>query len=67
MNYFSSSGEGHVKPAFEFMQNGIGNGSISALYLKTGKVKWENKTDFPTWVAPLVTNRVIISGILSYL
>jgi hypothetical protein len=39
MNYFNSPGEGHVEPAFEFMQNGIVNGSITALDLKTGKIK----------------------------
>jgi hypothetical protein len=38
MNYFSRPGEGHVGPAFESMLNGIGNGSVTALDLKTGKV-----------------------------
>lgn len=65
MNYFSRPGEGHVEPAFESMPNGIGNGSIAALDLKTGKVKWEYKTDFPTWVAPLVTNGVVFSGTIT--
>ena len=65
MNYFSRPGEGHVEPAFESMPNGIGNGSITALDLKTGKVKWEYKTDFPTWVAPLVTNGVVFSGTIT--
>ena len=66
-NFFSRPGVGHVEPAFESMPNGIGNGSITALDLKTGKVKWEHKTDFPTWVAPLVTNKVVFSGTLSFL
>jgi len=65
MNFFSRPGEGHVEPAFEFMTNGIGNGSITALDLKTGKVKWEHKTNFPTWVSPLVTNGVIFSGTIT--
>jgi glucose dehydrogenase len=39
MNYFSRPGEGHVEPAFESMLNGIGNGSVTALDLKTGKVR----------------------------
>ena len=36
-NFFSRPGEGHVEPAFESMTNGIGNGSITALDLKTGE------------------------------
>jgi outer membrane protein assembly factor BamB len=33
--------------------------------LKTGKVKWEHKTDFPTWVSPIVTNGVLFSGTIT--
>jgi len=64
-NFFSRPGLGHVEPAFSSMPNGIGNGSITALDLKTGKVKWQHKTDFPTWVAPLVTNGVVFSGTIT--
>jgi outer membrane protein assembly factor BamB len=62
MNFFSKPGEGHVEPAFASMPNGTGNGSITALDLKSGKIKWEHKTDFPTWVSPLVANGVVFSG-----
>jgi alcohol dehydrogenase (cytochrome c) len=65
MNYFSKPGEGHVEPAFDSMINGIGNGSIIALDLKTGKIKWEHKTDFPTWASPLVTNGMVFSGTIT--
>jgi len=65
MNFFSKPGEGHVEPAFESMKNGIGNGSIIAMDLKTGKVKWEHKTDLPTWVSPIVTNGVLFSGTIT--
>ena len=44
------------------MPNGIGNGSITALYLKTGKIKWEHKTDYSTWVSQLVTNGIVFLG-----
>jgi glucose dehydrogenase len=53
---------GSSLPDFESMPNGIGNGSIVALDLRTGVIKWEHKTDFPTWVSPLVTNGVVFSG-----
>ncbi len=49
-------------PAFDAMPNGIGNGSVAALDLKTGKIKWETKTDFPTWCSPIVTNGLVFSG-----
>lgn len=63
MIYFSGPGtEGHVAPAFDMMPNGIGNGSIVALDIKTGSIKWEHKTDFPTWVSPLVSNGVVFTG-----
>ncbi|WP_292391418.1 PQQ-binding-like beta-propeller repeat protein [Methanosarcina sp. UBA5] len=65
MNFFSRPGEGHVEPAFDSMTNGIGNGSITALDLKTGEVKWNHKTDLPTWVSPLVTNGVVFSGTIT--
>jgi alcohol dehydrogenase (cytochrome c) len=53
---------GHVVPAFSAMPNGIGNGSIVAIDIKTGNIKWEHKTDFPTWCSPLVTNGLVFSG-----
>jgi alcohol dehydrogenase (cytochrome c) len=53
---------GHAAPAFDAMPNGVGNGSIVALDLNTGKIKWEYKTDFPTWCSPLVTNGLVFSG-----
>lgn len=54
--------EGYVKPYFDAMPNGIGNGSVIAIDLRTGKVRWEYKTDFPTWTSPLVTNGLVFSG-----
>ncbi len=62
-NFFSGPGtEGYLVPVFDAIENGIGNGSIVALDLKTGNIKWEHKTDFPTWVSPMVTNGLVFSG-----
>lgn len=36
--------------------------SIVALDVKTGKIKWEHKTEFPTWCSPLVTNGLVFAG-----
>lgn len=63
-NFFAGPGlaELHLVPSFETMPNGIGNGSIVALDIKTGDIKWEHKTDFPTWCSPLVTNGLVFTG-----
>ena len=51
-----------VIPSFDTMPNGIGNGSIVSLDMKTGKVNWKVDTEFPTWTSPLVTNGVVFAG-----
>lgn len=51
-----------VIPSFDTMPNGIGNGSIVALDIKTGKINWKVDTEFPTWVSPLVTNGLVFTG-----
>lgn len=64
-NYFSKPDQGHADPMFKAMPNGIGNGSVTAIDLKTGNIRWEHKTDFPTWVSPLVTNGIVFSGTIT--
>jgi alcohol dehydrogenase (cytochrome c) len=54
--------EGGAVPAFDAIDNGYGNGSISAIDLKTGKIAWQYPTKNPTFVSPLVTNGVVFSG-----
>jgi glucose dehydrogenase len=64
-NFFSvnaSEAGARVVPAFDAIDNGIGNGSITAIDIQTGDIKWVYPTEFPTWVSPLVTNGLVISG-----
>lgn len=61
-NWFVNGNASHLEPAFNATKNGIGNGTITAVDLKTGKIKWVYPTDFPTWVSPLVTNGVVFAG-----
>jgi glucose dehydrogenase/plastocyanin len=63
-NFFSSEG-GHVAPSFNAIANGIGNGTITGIDIKTGKIKWVYPTEFPTLVSPAVTNGVVFSGHLT--
>jgi outer membrane protein assembly factor BamB len=41
-------GIGYLIPEINMIKNGIGNGTITAIDLKTGKTKWEYPTEFPT-------------------
>lgn len=54
--------DGGFVPAFDAIDNGYGNGSVSAVDLKTGKVVWTYPTEYGTYVSPLVTNGVVFSG-----
>lgn len=63
--YYKDSSQGtsgHLVPAFDAIENGVGNGTITAVDIRSGKIKWTHPTDFPTWVSPLVTNGVVFSG-----
>lgn len=63
-NYFKQKQgtSGHLVPAFDSIKNGVGNGTITAVDIKSGKIKWTYPTDYPTWVSPLVTNGIVFSG-----
>jgi alcohol dehydrogenase (cytochrome c) len=62
-NFFvNGTSVAHVDPVFDSIANGVGNGTITAMDIKTGKIKWQHPTEFPTWVSPLVTNGIVFSG-----
>ena len=64
-NYFlhkNDTTNGYTVPYYKSMPNGVGNGSITAINLSTGKIKWKHDTDTPTWVSPLVTGDIVFSG-----
>jgi alcohol dehydrogenase (cytochrome c) len=61
-NFFVNGTEGWLVPEFNAIKNGIGNGTITAIDMKTGKTKWEYPTEFPTYFSPLVTNGLVFAG-----
>lgn len=63
-NYFKDKQgtSGHLSPMFDAIENGVGNGTIVAVDIATGKIKWSHPTDFPTWVSPVATNGIVFSG-----
>ena len=61
-NFFVNGTEGKAVPVFDSISNGVGNGTITAIDVRTGDIKWQHPTAYPTWVSPLVTNEVVFSG-----
>ena len=55
-------GRGYFEPVINATKSGFGNGNITSMDLKTGKIRWQTPIDFPTRVSPLVTNGIVISG-----
>lgn len=62
VEYFVDGLAGYVVPLFDSIDNALGNGTVTAIDLKTGDIKWQHPTPFPTWVSPLVTNGLVFSG-----
>ena len=50
-NFFSSGPsekDAKVVPAFDAIENGLGNGTITAIDIDTGNIKWVYPTEYPT-------------------
>lgn len=58
VNYFPT----HEDPIFSAKGNGLGNGTVTAVDIKTGIIKWVYPTEFPSWTSPTVTNGLVFSG-----
>lgn len=59
---FFLKGQAAFEPVINATKSGFGNGTITSMDLKTGKIRWQTPIDFPTRVSPLVTNGIVISG-----
>jgi outer membrane protein assembly factor BamB len=67
LNYFTDGAAvGHRIAAPHTIQLGMRNGTIAAMDLRTGKVKWQYPTEFPTTVSPLVTNDLVFAGYIPF-
>jgi alcohol dehydrogenase (cytochrome c) len=67
LNYFTDSGvAGHRVAAPHTIELGLRNGTIAAMDLRTGKVKWQYTTEFPPRVSPLVTNGIVFTGYIPF-
>jgi alcohol dehydrogenase (cytochrome c) len=66
VNYFTDGIAGHKIAAPHTIENGLHNGTIIAMDLRTGKIKWHYQTDFPPRVSPLVTNDIVFAGYIPF-
>src|SRR5919202_137487 len=66
LNYFTNGVAGHKTTAPHTIQDGLRNGTIIAMDLKTGKVKWQYQVEFPPRVSPLVTNDIVFAGYIPF-
>lgn len=58
VNFFPT----HADPIFSAKGNGLGNGTVTAVDIKTGKIKWIYPTEFPPWTSPTITNGLVFAG-----
>jgi alcohol dehydrogenase (cytochrome c) len=67
VNYFTDNGvAGHRVAASHTIDLGLRNGTIAAVDLGTGKIKWQYQTDFPPRVSPLVTDDIVLAGYIPF-
>ena len=66
LNYLTDGIGGRVVAGPNTFGLGSYNGTIMALDLMTGKIKWQYQTQFPTRVSPLVTGDVVFAAYIPY-
>jgi alcohol dehydrogenase (cytochrome c) len=67
LNYFTDNGvAGHRVAAPHTIDLGLRNGTIAAMDLRTGKIKWQYQTEFSPRVSPLVTDSVVFAGYIPF-
>jgi len=57
---------GYRIPAPHTMELGLHNGTIFAMDLRTGLIKWQYDTEFPPRVSPLVTDDIVFAGYIPF-
>jgi alcohol dehydrogenase (cytochrome c) len=66
VNYFTDGIAGHKIAAPHTIKQGHLNGTIIAMDLRTGNIKWQYQTAFPPRVSPLVTNDIVFTGYIPF-
>jgi alcohol dehydrogenase (cytochrome c) len=66
LNYFTDGISGHKISAPNSIEQGLVNGTIMALDISTGEIKWQIQTKYPPRVSPLVTNDILFAGYIPF-
>lgn len=66
LNYFTDGISGHKISPPNTIEQGLKNGTISALDITTGKVKWQRSFAYPTRISPLVTDSILFAGFIPF-
>lgn len=66
LDFFTDGLSGHKEAAPDSIEQGLKNGTIYAVDIVTGRIKWKFDTEFPPRVSPLVTNDLVFTGYIPY-
>lgn len=66
LNFFTDGLSGHKKAPDDSIEQGLVNGTIYAIDLKNGNVKWKMDTDFPPRVSPTISNGILYTGYIEF-
>lgn len=66
LNFFTDGLSGHKIAPKNSIEQGLVNGTIYAIDLKTGKIKWKIDEKYPPRVSPLVTSSIVFTGYIKY-
>jgi alcohol dehydrogenase (cytochrome c) len=66
LNFFTDGLSGHKEAPKDSIEQGLVNGTIYAIELANGKIKWKVDTEFPPRVSPLVSNGIVFTGFIEF-
>jgi alcohol dehydrogenase (cytochrome c) len=66
VNYFTDGIAGHKIAAPHTIKQGHLNGTIIAMDLRNGNIKWQYQTEFPPRISPIVTNDIVFAGYIPF-
>jgi alcohol dehydrogenase (cytochrome c) len=66
LNFFTDGISGHKVAPSHTIEQGLRNGTIFALELATGNVKWKFEIKFPPRVSPIVTDSILFCGYIPF-
>lgn len=66
LNFFTDGISGHKEAPDDSIEQGLVNGTIYAIELKNGNIKWKIDTGYPPRVSPLISNGILYTGYIEF-